>query len=351
MNIFNTVKSYGCYDVVSLKENSTPRHLEYLDLLKAPSNGGLTVDAVAEFQARPLLYIVSKSQAQKIDKEKIISLQRLLANRGERAYLGILSPGELNVYPVNLDKSVLVKEYRKTVKQEDPDALMFFQSVTNGLFTLNGQPDSPDYVYNEIHELLNRSSAILIGKYNLNPLDVLSFLGRALFFRFLYDRKIILPSELDSICPQAKTPGDCFKNVSNSVLTSHWLDETFNGDLLPLSGSYDDIFGAASRLTNEKLFYHLQAILDGWEHVGEEDFQLKIDWDDLDFAHIPIGVLSQVYESFSRVWDAQLSENTSVFYTPKNIARYLVDDAFEGITDKKNAHILDPSCGAEILWF
>lgn len=349
MDILNTIKSYGCHDVVSFKGDPTPRHLDYLDLLKTSSYGGFTVDAVAEFQARPLLYIVTESQHQKLDGEKIARLQRMLANRGERAYLGILSPGELNIYPINLNKTALLNGGYKTFKKEDPDAIMFFQGVTNGLFTLNGQPESPDYVYNEIFELLSISSQKLIDKYNLNPLDVLSFLGRALFLRFLYDRKIILQSELNLICPQATTPGDCFKNVCNSVATSRWLDETFNGDLLPLSGPHNEIFESASRLTGGSLFYHLQAILDGWEHVGEEDFQRKIDWNDLDFAHIPIGVLSQVYESFSRVWDAQLSENTSVFYTPKNLARYLVDDAFEGIADKKNAQILDPSCGAGIF--
>jgi hypothetical protein len=151
------------------------------------------------------------------------------------------------------------------------------------------------------------------------------------------------------VCPKAESPGDCFGNVNNSVETCRWLDETFNGDLLPLSSDYTAVFRRANEQTDGKLFLHLQAILEGWEHVGPEEFQLLIDWGDLDFAHIPIGVLSQVYENFSRVWDSQQREQTSAYYTPKNIARYLVDDAFEGVTDKKNARILDPSCGAGIF--
>lgn len=163
------------------------------------------------------------------------------------------------------------------------------------------------------------------------------------------DRKIVQSSELDSVCPQAKSPGDCFRNITNSVSTCRWLDETFNGDLLPLSTGYTEVFREANTRTGGKLFHHLQAILEGWKHIGNEAFQLQIDWGDLDFAHIPIGVLSQVYENFSRVRDTQLSEQTSAYYTPKNIARYLVDDAFEGIADKKNARILDASCGAGIF--
>ncbi len=60
-------------------------------------------------------------------------------------------------------------------------------------------------------------------------------------------------------------------------------------------------------------------------------------------------MLSQVYENFSKIWDSQQREQTSAYYTPKNIARYLVDDAFEGVTEKKDARILDPSCGAGIF--
>jgi len=348
MSLLTSIKAYGCDDVVVL-DSATPKHLDYLDLLKTSGNGSLSVDAIAEFQARPLLYIVSENRAKHLDNKKIIELQHLLANRGERAYLGILSPGEMNVYPINLDRTVLARGFKETIRSDSAEAPLFFQCVVNDMFELKGQPKAPDYVFDEIHTLMRRSSEELIGTFHLNPLDVLSFLGRALFFRFLWDRRIIRPDELDSICPQAKNHGDCFSDAANSIATCRWLDETFNGDLLPLSGSFEDVFAQASEKTRGKLFDHLRAIIEGWEHVGAGQFQGKLDWGDLDFAHIPIGVLSQVYESFSRVWDAQRSENTSVYYTPKNIARYLVDDAFEGVANKQEAHILDPSCGAGIF--
>lgn len=349
MNILNTVKPFGCHNVVLLGGEQTPRHLDYLDLLKASGSGGLKVDAVAEFQARPLLYIVSENQLQNVSAKKMLDLQCLLANRGERAYLGVLGSGELNVYPINLNRSILQYGYKKTIKQESSEAPLFFQSVVSGVFTMEGQPEGSDFVFKTIHELMTRSSEPLIDTYGLNPLDVLSFLGRALFFRFLWDRKIILPSELDAVCPQAGSPGACFSNVTNAITTCRWLDETFNGDMLPFSDGYKEVFDRADKLTGGELFDHLQAILSGWKYIGHGTFQIQIDWGDLDFAHIPIGVLSQVYENFSRTWDSQESQQTSVHYTPKNIARYLVDDAFEGVTDKKGARIIDASCGAGIF--
>lgn len=347
-NVIDAVKAFGCHDIVRLDGEPTPRHLDYLDLLKISANGSLGVDAVAEFQSRPLLYIVSGGRIRSSDNEKMLDLQCLLANRGETAYLGVLSPGELNVYPINLDRSVLAESSKKTIKRESPAAPLFFQSVVNGIFTLKGQPREPDHVFKTINDLMTRSSEELIKTYHLDPLDVLSFLGRALFFRFLWDRKIIRQSELHSVCPQARSPGDCFRDIDHSVATCQWLDETFNGDLLPLSSEYKDVFTHANSRTNGRLFLHLRAILEGWEHAGGA-FQVTIDWGHLNFAHIPIGVLSQVYENFSKIWDPQQRKQTSAYYTPKNIARYLVDDAFEGVSDKKDALILDPSCGAAIF--
>ena len=348
MNIVESISPFGCHDVVLLNDNPVPRHIDYLDLLHGFSNNALKVDAVVEFQSRPMLYIVSDGQAKNLDQTKLLDLQSLLANRGERAYLGVLRPGELNVFPINLDRAILKNCSSKMIKQEFPDAPLFFQSVVNGVFKINGQPEHADYVFKTIHDLMTRSSEALI-ECGLNPLDVLSFLGRVLFFRFLWDRKIVRPNELSSICPSAKSLSDCFRDVQNSIVTCQWLDKTFNGDLLPLSDTYSIVFEHANSMTEGKLFLHLRAILEGWKHAGIGAFQCPIDWNELDFAHIPIGVLSQVYENFSAIWDSRQREQTSAYYTPKNIARYLVDDAFEGVSNKADVKVLDPSCGAGIF--
>ena len=349
MNITNTAKAFGCHNVILLDGDPTPRHLDYLDLLKVSDHRLPKIDAVAEFQSRPLLYIISGERIQNFDRDERINLQCLLANRGERAFLGVLNPGELNVYPINLKRSVLANKNGRSIKQESWEAPLFFQSVVNGAFNLDGQPETPDYVFKTILDLMTNSSKDLIENHHLNPLDVLSFLGRALFFRFLWDRGIVRQGELHSVCPGAESPGNCFHDANNSIATCQWLDQTFNGDLLPLSGSYSDVFDQADKKTEGKLFLHMRAILEGWERLGVDAFQRVIDWGDLNFAHIPIGVLSQVYENFSKIWDSEQREMTSAYYTPKNIAHYLVDDAFEGITEKKDAQILDPSCGAGIF--
>jgi type I restriction-modification system DNA methylase subunit len=113
--------------------------------------------------------------------------------------------------------------------------------------------------------------------------------------------------------------------------------------------AYRKFFREADEKTNGKVFQHLEAIMRGWRHVGSFEFQMTIDWDDFDFKHIPVGVLSQVYESFSRRWDVIQAEETSVHYTPKNIARLLVEEALAGVKDPEDALVLDPACGAGIF--
>ena len=193
----------------------------------------------------------------------------------------------------------------------------------------------------------------------ISPLEVLSVTGRALFFRFLHDRKIVVREELTDICPNAINLKDVFTDAERAARTSCWLDETFNGDLLPLVEgldlnpsaelrlrAYRKFFRQIGEKTNGKIFLHLEAIMRGWKHVHASMFQTTIDWDDFDFAHIPIGVLSQVYETFSRRWDEVQSKQSSVYYTPKNVARLIVEEALAGVKEPHNAMVLDPACGA-----
>ena len=355
--------AFGCPELISLHGPQTEAHLDYLDLAGSRANAKLLPHAVAEFQGRPLLYLLDdlerKLEASSVDK-RAHDLGQLLANRSEHAVLGVVRPGELTLYPVNLDRDVLEKAPAVMISGDTPDAPFFFHNLASGSFSLDGQPRAADYVFDEIHSLLAAADEDLAG--TMRPLEILSVTGRALFFRFLYDRRIVLPEELAEICPPAHDLKDVFSDSERAAATSCWLDETFNGDFLPLAdglnsdlqsddreAAYAEFFREADVKTHGRVFLHLKAVLCGWKHVGGSSFQMTIDWDDFDFAHIPIGVLSQIYETFSRRWDDAHSDDTSVHYTPKNIARLLVEEAFAGLDEPQDAVVLDPSCGGGVF--
>jgi len=198
-------KEFGCPDLLSLRGEAAAHHLDYLDLMHGKLEGSLRPDAVAEFQGRPVLYLVDRTNipAQQpwtdSDRQR---LQQLLANRSEQACLGVIRPGSLEVYPINLDRDALARTAPKIISAAVPGAPTFFQSLAGGTIAIEGQPEEADSVFVEIHNLLKLASDALIGK--LEPLEVLSVTGRALFYRFLVDRGIILESEIAEICPEAR---------------------------------------------------------------------------------------------------------------------------------------------------
>ena len=340
---------------------SSPDQLNYLDLL--PKRGKklpTPVAAVAEHQGVALLYLIDDPDGALSASERE-KAQKLLANRSDPAWLGIVRPGSLEIFPIGFPSVTSSLGRIQVIRSSANEAPLFFQSLAQGTFQGNARAESSDYVFRKIFNLLNKTSEAFVPRRTLRPLDVLSMAGRALFFRFLIDRGIVLPRELGEICETARDLKDVFSSAERAARTSVWLDETFNGDFLTLIpeeisvedhgkrlAAYRAFYRDANERTNGQIFLHLTAILKGWEVVGNA-MQGELDWGDLDFAHIPVGVLSQVYESFCHLDDSDEAKRDSVHYTPRIIAELMVDQAFSANASPAEAHVLDPSCGAGIF--
>jgi len=363
-------RKFGCPDLVPLRRPTTvPAQIQYLDLLPSKNlpKEILLPQAVAEFQGRAVIYFVDGSDANH-DREQIRDLQQRLANRGDHAVLAIARPGDLTIYPINLDRTELLDDRWECVTPNQDDAPYLFQGLACGTRPLEGSMTAADPVFSEIHRLMSQASKALAGEKGEGPLDgltVLSMTGRALFFRFLIDRDIVRDEDLPEICPNSppRKLADVFSCAENAAQTSVWLDITFNGDLLPLLENitkntlpddrrqrYLQAYREAGKESGNKLFIHMEAMLKGYE-ACQDNIQLTfdVDWNDLNFRHIPVGVLSQVYESFSHQWDSDGARTASVHYTPKNLAKLIVDQALAGIDNPHKAKVLDPSCGAGVF--
>jgi hypothetical protein len=346
---------YGIKEPVMLSNAASPDLIDYLDLLPADtqknSESVVLPEAVAERQGRPLLYVVSKanlsSPPNRSEQKSLRQLRRTLGSRGEQAYLGILEPGQLSVRPINLcDRPPEATCYKKGTGQ----ALTFFSRLSMGEYDGKEEPSSPDYVFDAMIRLLERIADELVGQHNVNKDDVLSLIGRALFFRFLCDRKVLKPQSLRSVSTDAANLRDCFKNARSAASTSAWLDRTFNGDFLPLTLTDQDnlaFFDRMEKRTSGQVFSHLSAILNDDESAGGV-YQQKFHWAKFDFAHVPVGLLSQVYEKFSQRWSPD-AKATSVHYTPRRLAEYLVEEAFVNLPNAASARVLDPACGAGVF--
>lgn len=361
------VACYGCTDVIRVDEKlSTPAQLDYLDLLPGTANKSPRLAAVAEHQGSALLYLLDACGGASSDSVSLAALSHQLANRSDPAWLGVVRAGSLDIFPIGFHEPTDAQPI-VTIEAQSNAAPLFFQSLVHGTLNENRRVHGNDYVYQKIFKLLTQTTDKFVspdGQGRIDALDVLSMAGRALFFRFLIDRRIVLESELsgdESICPAADDLKDAFSTAENAAQTSAWLDATFNGDFLPLidesipladrtarESAYLRFYKRIERLVGRRFFHDLHAILRGWRAVGD-DFQTEIDWGDLDFAHIPVGVLSQVYESFSHRADGRTARETSVHYTPRTIAKLMVEEAFSALTNPAGAMVLDGSCGAGIF--
>ena len=126
--------------------------------------------------------------------------------------------------------------------------------------------------------------------------------------------------------------------------TSDWLAATFNGDLLPLSAGIFAMlppqgFGVLGdvlrRAPDSQLFL-------GWEER----------WANLDFAHIPVGVLSQAYELYLRKHAPAKQKREGGYFTPRPIAELMVRASFRALGRRdtgQSARVLDPAVGGGIF--
>jgi hypothetical protein len=359
--------AYGCTEFIRLDEKLTrPEQLDYLDLLPKQSNHVPVLTAVAEHQGAALLFLVDATSDVKSDTASLAAVRRQLANRSDPAWLGVVRPGSLEIFPIGFHEAADPRPV-SVIEERSATAPLFFQNLVHGTFEENSQLRGTDYVFQKIFELLTRTTNEFVpkeGKSRLDALAVLSMAGRGLFFRFLIDRRIVIADELygrDGICRTATDLKDAFSTADKAAQTSAWLDHTFNGDFLPLineaipaddrparEAEYLRFYQRTEHLVGRGIFTHLEAILRGWRGSGSS-FQPELDWGDLDFAHIPVGVLSQVYESFSHRADPRTARDTSVHYTPRTIAGLMVEEAFAATEDKAGAKVLDSSCGAGIF--
>lgn len=347
------MRSYGVTRLVRpFDRGASPELLDYLDLVEPRRDHPLLPQGVAESRGRPLLFFIDEtspaagpSTTPDTYEKNLGDLRRLLASRGDRAYLARVLPGELRVVPVSLEhKTPKWEVYREGTGR----AATFFTRLTEGQYDGPGEPRESDFVFSKMFELLKHAADELASK--LSRADVLSLVGRALFFRFLFDRQVIKNEDTANISPTANNIRSCFDSAEAATATCRWLDVTFNGDFLPLTNSGDRVFfDSIAETTNNEVFTHLGAIIQGGRPTAAATYQLPLDWGDFDFAHVPVGLLSQVYEAFCWRWEDVAAREASVYYTPRHIAATLVGEVFDSLPNASLARTLDPACGAGIF--
>lgn len=317
-------------------ETESAELLPYATLTNARRRGNSilrAVGAVYEWQDAPLVFLVDAGQIQ--GENDVHQLRRLLAMRGDAPYLGVVSPGRLEVYAIALDRKTPEQAKVATEKSTDADRTLFPALA-------NHRPKATQtkrgWISNVVLNLLTEAIDELIA-LDLDHGDAISLVGRTLFARFLGDRDL-----LPEIFSAPDVAAALFDTPDQARATCQWLDDTFNGDLLPLSA---DLFQTLPAQAYGVLGNIMRKAQGGQLFLGWQER-----WDQLDFAHIPVGVLSQAYELYLRSHAPTKQRKEGGFYTPRPIADLLVRASFRALErngSSATARILDPAAGAGVF--
>jgi hypothetical protein len=324
MNVHLTLAQFGA-DSASLHlfESEAPELLPYATLMtaRAERNQDLAaVNAVYEWQGAPLLYLVNADLLQG-DPNRLSRVRRLLAMRGDAPYLGVVSPGRLEIYHIALD-ALPPGQARVSLKFSEEQEFATLAFLGNNR---PGMGNRTPWISQVVLNLLGGSIDGLKNRCGISGDDAISLVGRALFTRFLADRQM-----LPALHQDAFDPSEYFDNASHAKKTSEWLDETFNGDFLPLA---DRIFEKLPHSGYSILGDVLRRAPDGQLSLGWQE-----QWDHIDFAHIPVGVLSQAYENYLRQHEPEAQRRAGGYYTPPPIAELMVRGAFRALERNGKVH-------------
>lgn len=336
-DIIDDLRAYGAVDddVLTFDGALGAQHIDHLDLHPDGSRGGrsLGVDAVVRPNGRVLLYVVRGRP----DPARQNEIAGRLAQRGEGEFVGFLQPGSLLVVPTAPQH----RESRITHTSKDASARSVIPGLTFGTSDLTVE-GADAVLHRGLLELFNESVDHLT-QVEVAPQDALSLVGRAMFFRFLIDKGFVQEQEAPAIAGGARSLANAMATATATRSTMRWLKRTFNGHLLPLTDDVSERI--ASPDEGEAIREQLTRILTRTAARG----QLSFAWDQLDFAHLPVGLLSEVYEDWAHTYEGKRAKREGAWYTPAAIAQGIVREALAGVAAPWSAHVLDPSAGAGVF--
>jgi hypothetical protein len=329
------LRAFGAHpsSVLSLRDSS-PMLVPYAALLRARAKGDEVLNAlegVYTWQGAPLVYLADGALVGQ--DNQLIGLRRRLALRGDAPYLGLLTPGRLTIYTLDLDRCQPSElQHTRFVAHHEASPVTFAH-----LAAATSQERTRRSDITEVLLKLLRAGLKTLVATGVTPPQAFSLVGRALFTRFLADRRL-LPE------PRLTGAATSFDDPATAEETSTWLDEVFNGDFLPLDGL---IWSQLSGVAFQALGNILRRAPEGQLWLGWDE-----DWRFIDFAHVPVGVLSQVYQSFVHSYHPKKGWQEGVYYTPTRIADRMVAESFAALRREGRAvqaKVLDPAAGAGVF--
>jgi len=296
------------------------------------------------FPVRPAVYV---AEAQTPEDAQII--HRSLWNLGQAPFLIVVLPDHIRVYTgfdysQEDDWAGIVEPRvgldRKSILEQLADFCA--EAIDNGQLWRNRskhlEPDKR--VDKRLLKNLSELGKFLREQMEL-PLEIAhALIGKYIYIRYLRDRNILSDQwfkqhtiDIDTVLGRNAT-------VNGLRRLCTVLDDRFNGSIFPLhfEGEHapkdEHVKQVASIFKGDEQ-------LPGGLQLSLENFQVY------DFAYIPIGLLSSIYEQFLHAEGKGKREGA--YYTPEYLADYLISEMRSVKPLQAGMKVLDPACGSGVF--
>lgn len=319
------------------------------------------LDAIYFNDIAPVLYV---KQLKDYNPEEIAKFHNRLWNEGRIPLSLIITPQHIKILD-NFSKPtdaqniscIELKEFGNSEQDLKQLAELLHQSKLDSEEVIGKslKTKTHERVDRKLIEQLRTARNILYNNFGLDFSTIHDLLGRSLFTLYLEHRNILTKEDIHI---ETGIEADFFKLLKNHPREVYklfgFLKDKFNGDLFPITEKEINAVNNDSKI--------LDVIYDCY--TGEKDLnigQLSL-FRLFDFKHIPIELISAIYEEFMSEEDVEknkILDNTKAskrdlgaYYTPQMLVEFVYNEILPmpSIDDHNyNIKILDPACGSGIF--
>lgn len=289
--------------------------------------------------------------------DRIDAVHRILWNQGLMSLLLVIRDDELTAY--SLMQRPFQREYG--ISKQDPRLITTLSLLGHALKLreLIGSTESGRFWFenDSFFDPSQRVDNVLLDnllhafrklKDDLSSDGAQALLMQTMFIAYLEDRKIITPDVF-----QNASNGSCskFEEILAAESTEPfeklfaWLKKAFNGDVFNAPCAFDLGSKPPPKLKAE----HLR-VLGPFRHGREEIGSGQLRFFGYDFQHMPIALISAVYDRFLKE-EAEKKNSDGAFYTPMFLADVVVNQLWDELSEEQRVKgvFYDPACGSGIF--
>jgi hypothetical protein len=309
---------------------------------------GRTLVPDAMWRGPTALSVYFKFEPQPPSDELVGTWRREIWNEGFAPLLWVVSPARIDLYngfgrPLREDQDAAAHHLRQfqnieTQHRELDDFAGRFAMET-GQFWLNAPAVNRKTSVDQqlLADLAYLESALLSG--GLSEPETHALIGRAIFVKYLIDRRIVRPDRLSELTGHDEF-SPILRNREATAKLFAWLVDIFNGNMFP---------PAATDPPSGKHLTRVADFLDATDSKGQRSlFPYQFDV-------IPVELISSIYEQFAQGRPGRTSTKRpnpeavyrSVHHTPLPVVSLVLDEIMEGLTG--NETVLDLACGSAVF--